>query len=167
MQYLCTECHRGAWDCGREQRRTLLRLNHQRASKLQSSASESGRHDTTNYCGTSRASNNKGIPIQPARLMSCATGPSLLVPLVRVAGVAGCERVKRSATCSYRTALWEGNSLVAATVSSHLFVVWEKEGKKQDSSLSIALATPVSFIMVHIAIVWVGYHRNCPSQTRQ
>lgn len=109
----------------------LLGQNHRRASDLQSSASESGHRDTTNYCGTSRALNNEGISIQPARLMSCATGPSLLLRLVRVAGVAGCERVKRSATCSYLTTLWERNSLVAATVSSHLFVVWEKEGKNR------------------------------------
>lgn len=63
--------------------------------------------------------------------MSWATGQSLLARLVRFAGVAGCERVKRSATCSYRTTQWERNSLVAATISSHLFVVWEKEGKNR------------------------------------
>lgn len=54
------------------------------------SASESGRRDMTNYCGTSRALNNEGISIGSATLMSCATGPSLLVRLVRVAGVAEC-----------------------------------------------------------------------------
>lgn len=43
----------------------------------------------------------------------------------------------------------------------------KREQKEKDSSLSIALATPVSFIMVHIATVWAGNHGNCPSQTRQ
>lgn len=41
------------------------------------------------------------------------------------------------------------------------------ETERKVSSLSIALATPVSSSVVHIAILWVGYHRNCPSQTWQ
>lgn len=39
--------------------------------------------------------------------------------------------------------------------------------KEKVLSLSIALATLVSSTAVHIASPWVGYHRNCPSQTRQ
>lgn len=41
------------------------------------------------------------------------------------------------------------------------------ETEREVPSLSIALATPASSTVVHIAILWVGYHRNCPSQTRQ
>lgn len=43
----------------------------------------------------------------------------------------------------------------------------KREQKEKTSSLSIALASPVSFIMVHIATTWAGNHGNCPSQTRQ
>lgn len=56
----------------------------------------------------------------------------------------------------------------SGALSSHVFVVWEKEGTKRKGLIIIhSPGNPVSFIMVHIATVWVGNHGNCPSQTRQ
>lgn len=57
------------------------------------------------------------------------------------------------------------SSLFNKSKSSRLAVVWVIQ--KEDSSLSTALATPASSTVIHAAILWAGYHRNCPSQTRQ
>lgn len=56
-------------------------------------------------------------------------------------------------------------SIFHQSKSSHLAAVWVIQ--KEASSLSTALATPASSTVIHAAVLWAGYHRNCPSQTRQ
>ncbi len=155
MEYLHTECQRGAWDCRREQRRVLL---------PQTLNVPTNSREVRLNLFVKRDSellwNSKGFKsVQSTALMNTGAWP---LSTIRNSGY---EHVKSSEICGYRTTWWKRKGFVPATISS-LFVVWEKQ-KEKVSSLSIALATPVSSTVVHIAILWVGYHRNCPSQTRQ
>ena len=149
-----TECHGGAWDHGGGTKTCAAASNTPHACKLERTAPGSVcKKGTRSTAAEFQRLLKQGHLSSVRRADDCRLHSARTREILRNVGVI--ELLDERAMVS-----------VGATVSS-LLCGRNRKKKKKVSSLSIALATPVSSTVVHIAILWAGYHRNCPSQTRQ